>query len=58
MLPIAWKVPGAIRAACSDRGGGVSSAPFEVADFCLYESQLTRDGAVYAVVERYPLIGG
>lgn len=35
--------------------GGVASAPFEVADFCLYESKLTRDGAVYTIVERYPL---
>lgn len=37
------------------RHGGLSSAPFAVADFCLYESRLTRDGAVYAIVERYPL---
>lgn len=35
--------------------GGVTSAPFEVADICLYESLLTRDGAVYSVIERYPL---
>lgn len=35
--------------------GGVASPPFEVANFCLYASQLTRDGAVYTIVERYPL---
>ncbi len=35
--------------------GGIASAPFEVGDFCLYESQLTRDGSVYTIVERYPL---
>ena len=40
--------------------GGVASMPFDVTDFCLYESQLTRDGAVYTIVESYPLgvIGG
>lgn len=36
--------------------GGVSSAPFHVGDFCLYESQLTRDGSVYTILERYPLL--
>jgi 2'-5' RNA ligase len=35
--------------------GGVSSAPFEVQDFRLYESRLTPGGAVYEVVERYSL---
>ena len=35
--------------------GGVTSPPFDVADFCLYESQLTREGSVYTIVERYPL---
>ncbi len=35
--------------------GGVSGAPFEVNDFCLYESTLTRDAAVYTILERYPL---
>ena len=35
--------------------GGVSGPPWEVADLCLYESRLTRDGAVYTIVERYPL---
>lgn len=38
-----------------DRHGGLSSAAFAVDDFCLYESQLTRDGSVYTIVERYPL---
>lgn len=38
-----------------DRHGGLSSPPFAVDDFCLYESQLTRDGSVYTIVERYPL---
>jgi len=35
--------------------GGISSEPFPVDDFCLYESQLTRDGPIYTIVERYPL---
>ena len=35
--------------------GGVGSAPFRVDDLCLYESQLTADGSVYTIVERYPL---
>lgn len=35
--------------------GGVTSEPFAVDDFCLYESQLTRDGSIYTIVERYPL---
>lgn len=35
--------------------GGFASTPFDVDDFCLYESQLTRDGSVYTIVERYPL---
>ena len=35
--------------------GGLSSEPFPVDSFCLYESQLTPDGAVYSVVERYAL---
>ena len=39
----------------ADRHGGLSSPPFAVDDFCLYESQLTRDGSVYTIVERYPL---
>jgi RNA 2',3'-cyclic 3'-phosphodiesterase len=35
--------------------GGFVSEPFPVLDFCLYESQLTRAGAHYTIVERYPL---
>ena len=34
---------------------GVTSPPFQLEHLCLYESQLTRDGAVYSIVERYPL---
>src|SRR3546814_1096370 len=37
------------------RSGGVRSQPFEVDDFCLYESQLTQNGSVYTIVDRYPL---
>lgn len=37
------------------RSGGVRSQPFEVEDFCLYESQLTQNGSVYTIVDRYPL---
>lgn len=35
--------------------GGITSAPFEVDAFALYESDLTPEGAVYTQVERYPL---
>ncbi|MEX6724144.1 RNA 2',3'-cyclic phosphodiesterase [Parapedomonas caeni] len=35
--------------------GGISGPPFPVDDFCLYESTLSRDGAVYTILERYPL---
>jgi 2'-5' RNA ligase len=35
--------------------GGVTSPPFEVARFILYESLLTPDGAVYTPIERYEL---
>jgi 2'-5' RNA ligase len=37
------------------RSGGVRSYPFAVEDFCLYESQLTQNGSVYSVVDRYVL---
>jgi 2'-5' RNA ligase len=37
------------------RDGGLAGAPFRVEDFCLYESELTRDGSIYTIVERYPL---
>ena len=36
-------------------GWTVRSEPFEMGAFCLYESDLSHDGAVYSVVERYPL---
>lgn len=42
-------------AALLERSGGLTSAPFRVDSFCLYESQLTPDGAVYSIVERYDL---
>ena len=35
--------------------GGLSSPPFRIDDFALFESKLTPDGAVYTVVESYPL---
>ena len=35
--------------------GGLSSPPFAVTEFALFESSLTPDGAVYTIVERYPL---
>lgn len=35
--------------------GGLVSAPFAVDDFHLYESELTPDGAIHSVVERYSL---
>lgn len=38
-----------------EASGGLSSEPFRVDSFCLYESQLTPEGAVYEAVERYAL---
>jgi 2'-5' RNA ligase len=35
--------------------GGLTSPPFRVEHFGLFESMLTPDGAVYSLVERYPL---
>jgi len=35
--------------------GGLASAPFTVDHFALFESDLTPEGAVYSIVERYPL---
>lgn len=35
--------------------GGLSSPPFAVDSFRLYESDLSPQGAIYSVVERYPL---
>jgi 2'-5' RNA ligase len=40
-----------------EASGGVSGPAFEVADFCLFESRLTAQGAVYAILERFPLSG-
>jgi 2'-5' RNA ligase len=37
--------------------GGLRSAPFLVDSFCLYESDLTPQGPVYSIIERYPLTG-
>ena len=38
-----------------DRRRGLSSEPFEVAEFILFESRLSRHGAHYEPVARYPL---
>jgi 2'-5' RNA ligase len=38
-----------------ERSGGLTSPSFDVADFALFESTLTPEGAVYSIVERYPL---
>jgi 2'-5' RNA ligase len=37
------------------RSGGITSPPFEVARFTLYESLLTPDGPIYTPIERYGL---
>ncbi|HEX8263719.1 MAG TPA: RNA 2',3'-cyclic phosphodiesterase [Allosphingosinicella sp.] len=39
-----------------EHSGGVAGPPFEVGDFCLYESRLTPQGPVYTIVERYSLV--
>lgn len=38
-----------------DRRRGLSSEPFEVTEFILFESRLSRHGAHYEPVARYPL---
>jgi len=38
-----------------EQSGGLTSPPFQVADFALFESALTPEGAVYSIVERYRL---
>jgi 2'-5' RNA ligase len=38
-----------------ERSGAITSQPFPVEEFRLYESQLTPNGAVHTIVERYPL---
>jgi RNA 2',3'-cyclic 3'-phosphodiesterase len=39
------------------QAGDFSTAPFRVARFHLYESQLMPDGAVYTALADYPLLG-
>jgi 2'-5' RNA ligase len=39
-----------------ERHGGLASDPFEVDAFVLFESRLSRHGAHYEEVERYPLL--
>jgi 2'-5' RNA ligase len=38
-----------------EQSGGISGPPFEVGEFCLYESRLTPEGPVYSIAERYAL---
>lgn len=38
-----------------EASGGIAGTPFEVEQFCLYESRLAPEGPVYDTVERYPL---
>jgi 2'-5' RNA ligase len=38
-----------------ERHGGLTSDPWEVGEFVLYESHLGREGAHYEAIERYPL---
>jgi 2'-5' RNA ligase len=38
-----------------ESAGGLSSPPFRVGDFSLFESKLTADGAVYTELQRFPL---
>ena len=38
-----------------EQSGGLTSPPFTVADFALFESTLTPEGAVYSIIERYRL---
>lgn len=35
--------------------GGIVSEPYDITEFCLYESVLGHDGAHYSIVERYAL---
>ncbi|HEY0113513.1 MAG TPA: RNA 2',3'-cyclic phosphodiesterase [Allosphingosinicella sp.] len=37
------------------RWGGVTSEPFAVEEFRLYESRLTSNGAIHSLIERYTL---
>lgn len=36
-----------------EHAGGLASPPFTVSEFHLYESDLTPDGSVYSLIERY-----
>ncbi len=38
-----------------EQSGGLSSPAFTVDSFALFESTLAPDGAIYTIVERYPL---
>ena len=38
-----------------EQSGGLTSPPFRIDFFALYESELTPEGPVYSVIERYPL---
>ena len=38
-----------------EAAGGLTTEPFRVDCFSLYESRLTPEGAVYSPIERYPL---
>lgn len=35
--------------------GGITSGPFAVDHFALFESELTPHGSIYSLIERYPL---
>jgi 2'-5' RNA ligase len=51
------RLPGSARpvGAFLQAAGRLASPPFRIADFRLYESRLTPEGAVYTVIEIYPL---
>ena len=38
-----------------EQSGGLTSPPFRIDFFALFESELTPEGPVYSVIERYPL---
>jgi RNA 2',3'-cyclic 3'-phosphodiesterase len=38
-----------------EQSGGLRSEPFSIDQFALFESKLTPDGAVYTIIETYPL---
>lgn len=40
----------------AERSGSLSSAPFTADCFCLFESELTPEGAIYSVIEQFRLI--